>query len=223
MSVRVSLNEPLAYGLTILAIRLEQRKRPSWSAAVFAAAALAKETILVSMCGYLLWMAFERRWRDLVRLAVIGCVPFLIWQGILYTWLGRLGVGSGGDLSTPFEIIPFMGFIRIYTDTGSLRVLLTLALVLIPIVLYPSLWGIAQTIRDVSRSRWHPYTFLLMANAAVIAITPYSTFREPLGILRFIPGLVITTLLYSAHYRKKRMMLYSLIWLATGTFAIVSR
>ncbi len=108
MPVRTSLNEPLAYGLAIVAIWLERNERPWWSALAFAAAILAKETALIILLGYLLWMIFERRWRDAVRLSMAGCIPFVVWQGTLYLWLGSVGIGSGGDLSTPFEFIPFI-------------------------------------------------------------------------------------------------------------------
>jgi hypothetical protein len=222
MPVRLSLNEPLAYGLVLAAIWLERRDRVLWSAVMLGLAALAKETSLLFTFGYLAWMALSGNWRGTLRLGLIALLPFVIWQAALYTWLGEMGVGSGGALSTPFEIIPYMGFIRIYTETGNLGLWLIFLLLLAPIAIVPSLWGLCESVRSILRRVWHPYVFLLLMNAAVIAITPFSTFREPLGILRFLPGLVISTLIFSAHFKNQRLLLYSLIWLSTLATVVIS-
>lgn len=222
MSVRLSLNEPLAYALVLAAIWSERHKRLWLAATAFALAGLAKETTLIFALGYLLWMALERRWRDALHLGLVAWAPYLIWQAVLYLWLGEIGTGPGGDLRTPFEIIPYMGFLRIYTETGNLLAFLALAALNVPTVIIPSLWGIVAALRDLWRQHWHPYSFLLLANAASVAIIPFSTFREPLGILRFAPGLTISFLLYAAHFRRRLMLRYSLLWLAPLALALIS-
>ncbi len=222
MPVRLSLNEPLAYALALAAIWLERKGRLWLAAAMFALAGLAKELTLIFVLGYLLWMVLERRWRDALRLGLVAWAPYLVWQAVLYFWLGEIGTGSGGDLRTPFEIIPYMGFLRIYTETGNLSAFLALAALNVPTVIVPSLWGIVAALGDLFRRRWHAYSFLLLANAASVAIIPFSTFREPLGILRFAPSLTISFLLYAAHFRRRLMLRYSLLWLAPLALAIVS-
>lgn len=222
MSVRLSLTEPLAYALVLMAVWREQDGHPWQAAIAFALAGLAKEPALIFVLGYMLWMLLEHRWRDTLRLGVIAWAPYLLWQAVLYLWLGELGTGPGGGLRTPFELIPYMGFVRIYTETGSLPVFLAFAALNIPTVIAPSLWGIAAGLRDLLRRVQHPYSSLLLANAASIAIIPFSTFREPLGILRFLPGLTAAFLLYAAHYRRTRMLRFSLLWLATLAFAVIS-
>lgn len=222
MSVRLSLAEPLAYALALAAIWLERNKRLWQAALAFALAGLAKEPTLIFVLGYMLWMLLERRWRDALRLGFIAWAPYSIWQAILYLWLGEIGTGPGGGLRTPFELIPYMGFLRIYTETGSLRVFLAFAALNIPTVIAPSMWGIVVPLSDLLRRTWHPYGFLLLANAASVAIIPFSTFREPLGILRFLPGLILSFLLYAAHFHRRRMLRYSLLWLATLAFVPIS-
>ncbi len=222
MSVRLSLTEPLAYALALAAIWLERNQRLQLAALVFALAGLAKEPTLIFVLGYMLWMLLERRWRDALLLGLIAWAPYLIWQAILYLWLGQIGTGPGGGLRTPFELIPYMGFLRIYTETGSLPVFLAFAALNVPTVIVPSIWGIAASLRDMLRRAWHPYSFLLLANAASVAIIPFSTFREPLGILRFLPGLTVSFLLYAAHFHRRRMLRYSLLWIATLAFAPIS-
>jgi len=222
MPVRLSLTEPLAYGLVIAAIWLERRDRLVGSAIVFALAGLTKEPTLIFTAGYILWMLFEGRWRDALRLGIIAWTPFVLWQGVLYLWLGSFGVGTGGGGSTPFEIFPYMGFLRIYLVTGSLPTLLALGAAFIPFSIYPSIWGMVNAIRDLVRRVWHPYSFLLLVNAAVIMITPFSTFREPLGIIRFVPGLILCVLLYSAHFRRRGMLRFSLAWFYSLAWLIAS-
>jgi hypothetical protein len=143
MSVRLSLTEPLAYGLVLAAIWLERDGHPWQAAIAFALAGLAKEPALIFVLGYMLWMLLERRWRDALRIGAVAWAPYLLWQAALYLWLGEIGTGPGGGLRTPFEMIPFMGFVRIYTETGSLPVFLAFAALNIPTVILPSLWGIA--------------------------------------------------------------------------------
>lgn len=219
MPVRLGLTEPLAYALVTAAILLEKNKRDGWSAALFGLAGLAKEQTLIFVIGYMLWFAYQRQWRNILSFGLLSFAPYALWQGVLFFWLGEVGFGSGGYMSTPFELIPYMGFWRIYFDTGSAKAFLIFGAVLFPVVVLPSIWGIIRVISDFVKGYFHPFSFMLLVNAAVIAIMPFSTFRELLGITRVIPGLVIAWLLYASHFRRDRMLRYSLIWLAT--FALI--
>ena len=82
-------------------------------------AALAKETALVAVAGLLLHLALKRRWREAVGLGTGVGLPFALWQGALWVWLGRPGVGAGGAMATPFEWLPFAGAFRIATVSWS--------------------------------------------------------------------------------------------------------
>jgi len=42
-------------------------------------------------------------------------LPFIAWQGVLWAWLGRPGVGVGSAMATPFERLPFAGLARVAT------------------------------------------------------------------------------------------------------------
>jgi hypothetical protein len=213
-AVRVSTSEPLAYGLAILAILAGQRSRLAWQAVWLALAALSKETTLFFVAGYLAYYALERRWRDLLRLALISLVPFTLWQVTLALWLGQPGIGSGGAMATPFEIIPFNGIWRL-AEFG-LSALLVFGLLPILSVLLPTLWALWHSLRDTFQRRWHPYVFLMLANAAIMPFVPFSTYREPLGIARFAAGLVIGVVLYAALRRSRRALRYSTLWILFG-------
>ena len=47
---------------------------------------------------------------------------------------------------------------------------------------------------------------------------PFSTYREPLGILRFIVGLQIAVILYAANRHNVRALRNSTIWIVTTMF-----
>lgn len=220
-AARLLTTETLAYGLVIGAIVLNQRGRWTWAALIFALAALAKETTLIFPAVYGLWWLLQRQWVKAFGSGVIALAPFVIWQGVLYANLGNFGVGSGGGGATSFELLPFMGYFRILTE-GAPSIFLILSLVLWPFVLLPTLWALWMIWRDYRHNRITLWTLLLGAHALLMCFVPFSTYREILGILRFIVGLQIATILYAAHVRQIRTLRNSTIWFMTSLFVILS-
>lgn len=220
MSVRLSTTEPLAYGLVVAAIWLHQRGRAGPGAVAFLLAALAKETTLAFAAGYMLSYALAGRWRAALRLALVVGAPFALWQAALYLWLGAFGVGSGGAGNAPFEIIPFNGFWRVaYDPTGSPRAFVVMTIYTLPAIILPTVWGLWQAGRDLWRGLHHPYAACLAVNALVMAFVPFSTYREPLGTLRFMVGLVLSFLLYAAlRFPGRRPLRYTPVWLALSVY-----
>ncbi len=214
-AVRASTTEPLAYGLLLIALLALHRRHFGWSAALFALAALAKEVTLITAAGAALALLLNRQPRRAFLIGLGALLPFVAWQLVLWQWLGSFGIGSGGAGATPFEIVPYNGIWRIFrvgiTPT-------TLALAAIPILmgLLPSLWALWRTLRDVLRGKWALYSLILLANAALIPFTPLSTFAEPFGLARFLPALVISVILYAAHFRLWRPLRYSAFWVLFG-------
>lgn len=234
-AARLSTTETLAYGLVLVGILVQQRGNLLISASLFALAALAKETTLVFVAGYGLWYAFKN---ELVRGAAFGVVaslPFLLWQLVLYGQYGSFGIGSGGEMATRFELVPFMGIVRILTE-GDIRIFVTLLPFLALFVLLPTLWGLYRVYADVNeqlaiqRAQRPPseragislWTVLLGVNALLMLFVPFSTYREILGILRFIVGLQISLILYAAYKRQRRALSYSTLWFLTSLFVILS-
>lgn len=222
MSVRLSLNEPLAYGLVIGAIWFFEREHPWFGYATLALAALTKETTLLFVAGFILWELLHRRWMRIIIGSLITGLPFAVWQVVLALQFGRPGVGSGGDMATPFELIPFNGLWRIYTDTGNWRIFLIFAVLLIPSVVLPSLWAIWRSGKDLLNQKHDYAACLLLANAAVMPFVPFSTFREPLGILRFIVGLVLAVVLYGTVRHDRRVLRLSVLWLTLLAIVVTS-
>ena len=94
--------------------------------------------------------------------------------------------------------------------------------ILLPFVLLPALWGLAASLRALRRGNAGLTTWLLLASAGVMAFIPFSTYREPLGILRFIVGLQIAVLLFAAQTRHRRALLYSTLWALTLLVLVAS-
>jgi hypothetical protein len=234
--LRLDLTEPLAYGLVQAGLWLwmEQEARcrkqeagrkgqeshwrlgfEIWDLrfAFLALAALTKETTLIAVAGLLLYLALERRWWEAVRLGLIVGVPFAVWQGVLWVWLGAPGVGSGGDMATPFEVIPFWGLLRV--AQVDWRVFGILAAIAGPLFVLPTIWALVASVRDLWRGRRHAWVTVLLLQAAMLPFLPSSTWREPLAMARLGIGLVAATLLYGALRRSRRILTFSCFWLAT--------
>jgi hypothetical protein len=222
-SVRLSLSEPLAYALVLGGMVLAQRERWLPSAVVFALAALAKETTLLIPAGYGLYLLYKRQWGTALLFGGVTLAPFVVWQAILYAQFGAFGVGSGGAQATPFEVVPFAGVARILTDAppdARLALLLIFGLVVGVFVLVPTLWGLRRCWHDWRAGMLTPYTFVLFTTSAIMPFVPFSTYREPLGILRFIVGLQIAVVLYAAQAHNARVLRNSTIWMMTVLFAL---
>jgi hypothetical protein len=162
----------------------------------------------------------NRRWWDALRMGLIVGVPFAAWQIALYQWFGEFGIGSGGALATPFEIIPYMGVWRIALE-GGILVFAILGLLVIPAAVLPSGWALWRTYKDLIRhKKYDLYVCLLLANAAIMPFVPFSTYREFLGLLRFIPGLVLMIVLYAARQKRRRPLIYSTLWIPLLLFVV---
>jgi hypothetical protein len=222
-SVRLSLSEPLAYGLVLGGITLANRERWGWSGFIFALTALAKETTLFFVAGYGLYLLFGGRWRMATLFGAVAVLPFIAWQLILRNTLGSFGVGSGGTLATSFEVIPFAGIARILTETPSEihgGLIIRFAPILTLFVILPTLWALWRCWVDLRKASWTAYTYLLFANAAILPFVPFSTYRELPAILRFIVGLQIAVILYAAEGKRQRMLINTLFWIVTIFFAL---
>lgn len=219
LSNRLALPEPLAYLFVLLAIRLpEERRWLKWLS--FALALFSKETTILFIGAQLLVYLSRRDWRGAVGLSATAFLPFAVFQGWLYVQFGELGLGSGGALATPFEWIPFMGWLRI--GAFGLLPLLVFGVVIVPFVYFPAVWGLVKSVRDLYVRVIDQPAAALLLNAAVIPFLPFSTVREPGGLLRFACGLVLAVLLYAASRKQRRALNYGLLWLVLNAILVRS-
>jgi hypothetical protein len=111
-----------------------------------------------------------------------------------------------------------MGLLRIGQE--SLAYLLAMAVVFVPTVVIPSLWGIWGSARRWLVGDKNLIVASLFFNALVIAFVPFSTFRETGGIIRFATGLMLALVLFAGRYQHKRVLNYSLFWVVLNVFLI---
>ncbi len=212
VGVGLDLNGPLAYALVVTGWFLYHRGRFLPGASLIGLALFTKETSLLFWFPLLLSEVLnERRWRGLSLLCA-GGILFGGWQLWLWREFGSFGLGSGGAMATPFEWIPFMGLWRI----GQIS-LMTLGIYILmfgPTIVLPSVWGVFNSLGALRRDEKHPETWALLINSLFIVFMPFSTFREPLGILRVAAGLVVAVILFAVKQRDRRALNYGIFWAA---------
>lgn len=216
LAVRLDLPEPLAYCLVAGAILANERRQPFFSWVLYGLALFAKEvTILFVMAAVLSYLS-ERRWREVLGIGLMAVLPYFLFQGWLWLVYGEMGIGSGGAMATPFEIIPFMGLLRI--GHYSLVYLIAMSVVFVPAIILPVIWGMWVSIRKILSEQTNAFVLALLLNAAAVMFLPFSTFRETGGLLRFACGLVLALILFAGKYKYYRVLNYSWFWLFLNVF-----
>jgi hypothetical protein len=201
LGVRLDLSEPLALLLLVIALRisgpqLDRRLVPV--GLLLALAMLAKETVVPFLLGWAVWLILHGKPRQAVWLA-LALLPYFGLQIWLWRVFGTPGLGSGGAGATPIEWIPFAGLARV--AGASLRFFAAIFAVYLPGLLIPAVYGLWAPLADLIRRRTSAEGWLLLCNALMIAFAPFSTFREPLGILRLACGLILCMWLYAAAHK----------------------
>ncbi len=210
-AVGTDLNEPLALALVIAAWWARLRRRGWTAALLLTLSVFAKETCLLFWAAVMLDDVLGRRWRAVAAEAA-GGLAFGLWQLWLLSRFGGLGLGSGGAMSTPFEFIPLMGLLRV--GLVSLPVLALYLVIFGPTILFPTAWGLVVSVRAALRRSADADSWALLLHSAAVLFLPFSTFREPLGLLRFASGLVVAVVLYASGAGLRRPLNYSLFWVA---------
>jgi len=215
--VGTGLSEPLAYGLVAGAMLGLAHGRKPLAAALLGLAAFAKETTLPFLGAALVSeLLSDRNRRAVVTYLTVG-VAYAAWQAWLVSVFGTLGLASGGEMATRFEWIPYLGLLRIGTE--SLAALALYLSIFGPSIVLPSLWGAIASIRAMLRGARDVESFALFGNSLLVMVLPFSTFREPLGLVRLADGLVLAVILFAGSRRWMRPLRYSLFW--SGLLAIL--
>ena len=210
--VGLDLNEPLAFALVAGAWLASARGRGGRAAALMAAALFTKESTILFWAAMLVGEIADRRRPRAVWGLVAAGAMFAAWQLWLRATFGAFGLGIGGAGATPFDWIPLMGLWRI--GGFSLAAMGLFAAIFGPTIVGPSLWGVAAAVRAAWRGQREAETWALLFNAGAVVFVPFSTFREPLGLVRFSCGLVLATLFFAGSGRLLRPLRYSLFWSA---------
>ncbi|MCI0518664.1 MAG: hypothetical protein L0Z70_00210 [Chloroflexi bacterium] len=220
LATRLDLPEPLAYALAAGGLLAIERGKLRWSWALLGLALFAKEVTILFLAAALLAALIKRQWGHIAGLLVVALLPFVLFQAWLWMVFGQAGIASGGAMATPFEAIPFMGLLRI--GQYSLVYLAAMAVVFVPAVVLPSIWGVWAAAQDWLRGRMDLYAAGLLVNGLAMAFLPFSTYRETGGLLRFACGLVLAVLLYLAQRGLRKGLRYSSLWLVLNVFLLKS-
>ncbi len=216
LAARLDLPEPLAYTLVILALWAYLKKKSFMTWLFMGLALFAKEVTVVFLIAFLILYIYEKKWGEMIGMLAVACIPYGVFQLWLWTQFGQFGIGSGGAMATPFEIIPYMGVLRI--GKYSLVYLLMMSIVFGPGVVFPSIWGTIVSIKKWFKQERNIFVVALLLNCLAIMFMPFSTFRETGGLLRYSTGLVLSLTLFVAYYHLKKPLIYSLLWLVYNIF-----
>ena len=211
-SVGLDLHEPLAYGLVVCAWVMRAKRHEVLFALSLVLALFAKETTILFWAASLIPTWRDKSARKPLAILLSGGILYLIWQLWLWRIFGSPGLGSGGDMATGFEWIPWMGLWRI--GLVDMRVLGLYLLIFGPTIVLPSLWGLFESFKHKIQviDDWAAGSLLL--HALLILFLPFSTFREPLGVVRIAIGLVISILMVASARKYHRIMNYGLFWIS---------
>jgi hypothetical protein len=216
LALIVDLPEPLAYVLVAGGILALQRDKPFLGWILLGLSLFAKEVTVLFLAAVFLDYLLQRRWRFALGFLVVAGLPFAVFQLWLWTVFGQPGIGSGGAMATPFELIPFMGLLRI--GFYSPLYLLAMLVVFGPTVVWPSIWGIWQAVKSWLSGERNMVVLALLINALAILIMPFSTFRETGGVLRYACGLALALVLFAARYRQIKVLNYCAFWIVLNLF-----
>ncbi|MEA3352175.1 MAG: hypothetical protein U9Q82_16345 [Chloroflexota bacterium] len=238
LAVRLDLPEPLAYALVAAALLAMINDRHTVAWVLFGLSLFSKEVTLIFVVALGLSYLLHTQWRRAVGVGIVAVLPFTIFQFWLRYTFGAFGIGSGGDMATPFEWIPLMGLWRI--GVYSPVFLAATMAVFGPFVILPSLWGIWMAVKHLSQRSNSQYSshnldsdglqteqrsndFIALAlgfQSVSILFLPFSTFREPGGLLRYACGLVLAVLLFAAKHKHRRVLRYAPFWLVLNVILL---
>jgi hypothetical protein len=218
-SARLSMTEPLAYGLAVWGVVLMQRKKWLGAAALFSMAALSKETTLFFPAAYGFYMLYQRKWLTAIIFGLISLLPIFLWEAAVYWIFGKVGAVTDG--ASRFEFIPFGAYFKML-QSNNFPVLSLYTILYILFIFIPIFWGLWRCWKDFQAKSWTPATQVMLFNILIIPFIPFTTFSEINGILRFVIGMQIAIIWYAASKRMLRPLRFTSYWAFSCLFIIVS-
>ena len=103
---------------------------------------------------------------------------------------------------------------------GSLAFLFALLVLYGPFVILPTIWGLIQGIHRWRASGPDLITLAFILNLLILPFVPFSTYREPNGMFRFMAGMLLVLLLFLAQTRRIKALRYTLLYLVLNTFLL---
>ncbi len=215
MSLRLCLNEPLAYALAIGGVYLYISGKLTRSAICLGLAVLTKEVTILFVGAFVIYLLI-RTIRSGIIFAIFAGVPYILWKIVLFTQFNDWGLSAGGAMATTFEWLPYAGWWKLANVTIS--GFLTISILIVPLVVIPSILAIYISVRQFLSHQVDEFTLLLFFTAILIPFLPSSNILDPLGVSRALMGLVIAWLVFGARNQSKRILNYCYLFALTGIF-----
>lgn len=194
LSLRLDLSEPLAFSLVILAVLAIKEGKRGMGWLLYGLAIFTKEVVVLFIIAQIIAYLIDKKVRQAAGLFLISIMPYAIFQYWLKIQFGSFGLGSGGAMATGFEWIPLMGFFKI--ADSSILLFGIFLIVFGPFLLYPAVWGIWKSSSHLISGQWDFEAIVLGLQGLSFLFLPFSTFREPGGLLRYGIGLILALILY---------------------------
>jgi hypothetical protein len=201
----------LAFSLAIFSILSFLEGRGFISALLVTAAVFTREAMLPFL-GAMLVAAMFKRERSTSFWMAAGLIAFGAFQFWLKAAFGDFGLGTGGAGDSGMEWVPLLGLLRIAEE--SLPALGAYLLVFGPSIVIPAIWGIMASSVSLRRRSGGLESWLLLLNCLVVLFLPYSTFREPLALVRLGTGMIVSLALFAAKENLSRPLNYGMFWMA---------
>jgi hypothetical protein len=209
--IGLDMPEPLAFSLAIFSILSFLEGRGFISALLVTAAVFTREAMLPFL-GAMLVAAMFKRERSTSFWMAAGLIAFGAFQFWLKAAFGDFGLGTGGAGDSGMEWVPLLGLLRIAEE--SLPALGAYLLVFGPSIVIPAIWGIMASSVSLRRRSGGLESWLLLLNCLVVLFLPYSTFREPLALVRLGTGMIVSLALFAAKENLSRPLNYGMFWMA---------
>ena len=87
-------------------------------------------------------------------------------------------------------------------------------------MILPAFWGIWVVGKRLLRRESDFISLGLGVQSLSVLFLPFSTFREPGGLLRYACGLVLAGLLFAAKHQQNRVLRYAPLWLVLNVFLL---
>jgi hypothetical protein len=208
LALRMDLLEPLALALSLWAWHALEHRRVVLGAVLLALGALAKEIAIVFAVSWTLAAWSGGRRREGLAVLATAALPFAAWLLAVRVWFG-----SSPEALAKMRLnwLPFAGLSDLADPASRVIVLLW---VVGPAILFGFL-AARDLMRGVREAR-SADAWLVLGSAGLVSVLPRLSWVDPLAILRFGLGLVVSVLLWLAADHPRGLPYVAGLWAWSG-------
>ncbi len=197
-----ALAEPLMYMLVSVGVYASIVSRWRLATIAFTMAVFTKETALLFVVGYGLWLFAKRDFKHVIPLILVAVVPFAIYEGFLLLWFGQFVPFSSANT---FETIPFYG---IYYWRHSMANIFKIAYV----ILIPLAAGAYFCVLDAWKRGFNHVTLYILFNILLMIFLTHAAYDDITAFSRTAIGLNIALISYASVQSGNKILTLIAIW-----------